>query len=99
MAQPTHRLNEAVLSADTTFGIEQRQVEAWRRLSSIDRLGLVSAATRAVTDLALAGIRHRYPSASERERFLRLAAIRLGVRTTRRLYPDAALLADLCGPC
>jgi hypothetical protein len=46
----------------------------------------------------LAGIRHRYPHASERECFLRLAAIRLGVETTRRIYPEAAELTDLRGP-
>ncbi|MEQ1728790.1 MAG: hypothetical protein ABL982_10440 [Vicinamibacterales bacterium] len=48
--------------------------------------------------LALAGIRRRHPQASERECFLRLAAVRLGVETTRRLYPEAVLLTDLRGP-
>ncbi|MGE3512262.1 MAG: hypothetical protein AB7N65_25645 [Vicinamibacterales bacterium] len=75
-----------------------RQVEAWRRLSPAERLRLVTAATRAATDLSLAGIRHRYPGVPERECFLRVAAIRLGVDTVRRLYPDAAHLTDLRGP-
>ena len=88
----------AVLSADTTAGIEQRQIDAWRRLSSVERLRLVSDATRAVTDLSLAGIRRRHPQASERECFLRLAAILLGVHTTRQVYPDAAQVSDLRGP-
>ncbi len=88
----------AVLSADTTAAVEGRQVEAWRRLTPADRLRLVSDTTRAVTGLALAGIRHRYPQAADRECFLRLAAIRLGVDTTRRLYPEAAHLTDLRGP-
>lgn len=86
-----------MLSADTTAGIEQRQIDAWRRLSSIDRLRLVSDATRAVIDLSLAGIRRRHPQASERDCFLRLSAILLGVETTRRIYPDAAHLTDLRG--
>jgi hypothetical protein len=64
----------AVLSADTTADIEQRQVDAWRRLPSVERLQLVSDTTRAVMDLSLAGIRRRHPQASERECFLRLAA-------------------------
>ncbi len=89
---------KAILSADTTAEIEQRQIEAWRRLSPAERLRVVSDTTRAVTNLSLAGIRHRHPHAPERECFLRLAAIRLGVETTRRLYPDAAQLADLRGP-
>lgn len=85
----------AVLSADTTADIEQRQVVAWRRLSSVERLRLVSETTRAVMDLSRAGIRRRHPQASERECFLRLAAILLGVDTTRRIYPDAGHLTDL----
>jgi hypothetical protein len=89
---------KAILAADTTAEIEQRQVEAWRRLSPMERLRLVSDTTRAATELALAGIRRRHPQASERECFLRLAAIRLGVEVTRRLYPDAVELVDLRGP-
>jgi hypothetical protein len=87
----------AVLSADTTADIEQRQIDAWRRLSSVERMRLVSDTTRAVMALALAGIRTRHPQASDRECFLRLAAIRLGADTTRRVYPDAAQLPDLRG--
>ena len=88
----------ALLSADTTADIERRQVEAWRRLSSVERLRLVSDATRAVMALSLAGIRRRHPQASDRECFLRLAAIRLGVDATRQVYPDAGHLPDLRGP-
>lgn len=88
----------AVLAADTSADIERRQVEAWRRLSPSERLHLVSDTCRAVSELSLAGIRRRHPDATERECFLRLAAIRLGVDTTRRLYPDAVSLADLRGP-
>jgi hypothetical protein len=87
----------AVLSADTAALIEQRQIDAWRRLSSVERLRLVSDTTRAVIDLSLAGIRLRHPKASERECFLRLAAILLGADTTRQIYPDAAHLTDLRG--
>jgi hypothetical protein len=89
---------QAVLSADTAVEIEDRQIDAWRRMSPAERLQVVRDATRAVTDQALAGIRHRYPHASERECFLRLAAIRLGADTVRRLYPDAVALSDLRGP-
>jgi hypothetical protein len=88
----------AVLAADTSADVEQRQVDSWRRLSPFERLRLVSDTTRAVTNLALAGLRHRHPHASDRECFLRLAAIRLGVDTTRRLYADAAHVTDLRGP-
>lgn len=88
----------AVLATDTTAEIEQRQVDSWRRLSAPDRMRLVSDTTRAVMNLSLAGIRRRHPHASERECFLRLAAILLGVDTARRVYPDAAHLTGLRGP-
>jgi hypothetical protein len=88
----------AVLAADTTADIEQLQVDAWRRLSPLERLRLVSDATRAALNLSLAGIRRRHPDAPERECFLRLAAILLGVDTARRVYPDAAQVRDLRGP-
>jgi hypothetical protein len=87
-----------VLSGDTSPDVEARQVEAWRRMSPADRLRLVSEASRAVIELSQAGIRRRYPQASEREVFLRLAAIRLGVEIARRVYPEAAALPDLRGP-
>jgi hypothetical protein len=73
-------------------------VEAWRRLSPDQRLQLVADTSSAVIDLSVAGVRRRYPEASERECFLRAAALRIGVEATRRIYPDASELADLRGP-
>jgi len=98
VSEPVSPARPAVLSADTSVEIEDRQIVAWRRLSPADRLRLVSETTRAVNELSLAGIRRRYPHATERECFLRLAAIRLGADTVRRLYPDAVALSDLRGP-
>ena len=59
-------------------------------MSPLDKARTVDALTRAVQALALAGIRQRHPGASERECFLRLAALELGRETAVRLYPDAA---------
>jgi hypothetical protein len=70
VAEPTSSSRKATLSADRTAEIEDRQVEARRRMSPAERLRLVSETTRAVTSLALAGIRRRYPDASDRECFL-----------------------------
>ena len=98
MSEPVSPARQAVLSADTSVEIEDRQIEAWRRMSPAERLQVARDVTRAVNELALAGIRHRYPHASERECFLRLAAIRLGADTVRRIYPDAVALSDLRGP-
>jgi hypothetical protein len=98
VSEPVLPSRQAVLSADTSVEIEDRQIGAWRRLSPAESLRLVSETTRAVNELSLAGIRRRYPHATERECFLRLAAIRLGADTVRRLYPDAVALSDRRGP-
>ena len=83
-----------VLSADSSPAIERLQVDAWRRMSSVDKARAVDGLSRAAQALALAGIRQRHPGASERECFLRLAVLKLGSEETLRLYPDAAALLD-----
>ena len=85
----------AVLSADTSVAVERLQIDAWRRMSPLDKARTVDALTRTAEALALAGIRRRHPGASERECFLRLATLKLGRETATRLYPDAA---ELVGP-
>ena len=83
-----------VLSADTSPMVERLQIDAWRRMSPAHKARTVDGLTRTAQVLALAGIRQRHPGASERECFLRLAVLKLGSGTTRRLYPDAAALLE-----
>lgn len=85
----------AILSHDTSAAVEWRQVEAWRRMSPLQKLQLVSDTTQAVLNLSMAGIRRRHPAASERECFLRLASVMLGADVARAVYPEAAQLIDL----
>ncbi len=87
-------VERGVLSADTSREIERLQIEAWRGMSPLDRLLAADALSRQARALALAGVRHRHPQASERECFLRLAAIKLGRERTVELYPDAAVLFE-----
>jgi hypothetical protein len=84
----------AILSRDTSADIERLQIEVWRRMSPLEKAGIVSQATSDVTALALAGIRQRHPGASDRECFLRLAELRLGPALARAVYPDAAQVLD-----
>jgi len=84
----------AILSRDTTADIERIQVETWRGMSSLEKAAIVTQATGAVLTLALAGIRQRHPEASERECFIRLAALQLGPTLTRTVYPDASQILD-----
>ena len=83
------------LSQDTSAETEARQIQRWRDMSPTQKAALVSALSRNARDLALAGIRLRHPAASERECFLRLAALTLGVELARRVYPELADLPDL----
>lgn len=84
-----------VLSADSSAAVERLQVDAWRRMSPLDKARTVDGLTRTALALAVAGIRRRHPGASDRECFFRLATLKLGRETAIRLYPDAA---ELFGP-
>jgi hypothetical protein len=79
---------------DTSEEAARLQVEIWRRMTSLEKAELVSAATRAVEELCLEGIRLRHPGASEEECRLRLAIIKLGPELAVEVYPEAASLLD-----
>jgi hypothetical protein len=53
---------------------------------------LITALPRAAYELALAGIRHRYPDASPREQALRMAILTCGPDLARDVYPEVAWL-------
>ncbi len=76
------------LAGDTPLDIETRQIEGWRRMSTIEKAALISGLSEAVFDTALAGVRQRYPHASPRELALRLAVLTLGRDLALRAYPD-----------
>jgi hypothetical protein len=76
------------LAADTSPEIERLQIERFRKMSPAEKAAIVSGLTRAVYDLASAGVRHRYPHASPREQFLRLAIVTLGQTLAEKAYPE-----------
>ena len=78
------------LSLDTSPDIERRQIDAWRQMSAADKATTVTGLTRAAWAMTAAGVRQRYPDASAREHFLRVAVIVLGPELARLAYPDAA---------
>lgn len=57
-------------------------------MTATEKAALITGLTRATLDLALAGIGHRYPSASAREQFLRRAILLYGRELAARAYPD-----------
>jgi hypothetical protein len=93
---PPRRYNRAVearrLSLDTSPEIERLQIEAWRRMSPVQKAAIVSGLTQAVFDLAHAGVRQRHPGATLREQFLRVAVITLGPDLARKAYPEVVRL-------
>jgi hypothetical protein len=80
------------LSADTSAEVERLQIERWRAMSAVEKLAIVTGLTRAAFELAAAGVRRRYPEATEGEQFLRLAIVTLGPELARKAYPDCAVL-------
>lgn len=76
------------LSLDTPGEIERIQIAHWRAATPAEKLAVVSGLTQAVFHLALAGVRQRYPEATPREHFLRLAIVTLGPDVAREAYPD-----------
>lgn len=76
------------LSLDTAPDVERMQVEAWRQMSAAEKAAIVSGLTLAVHEIALAGVRYRYPNARPREQFLRLAIVTLGMELARKAYSE-----------
>lgn len=73
-------------SRDTSTQAEAVQIELWRRMSPAQKASQLSQLCLCVQQLALAGLRSRYPEANEQELFLRLAATRLDRETMVRVY-------------
>ena len=61
-------------------------------MSAADKAAVVTGLTQAVFELARAGVRHRHPTASPREQFLRLAIVTLGTELAGRVYPEIRAL-------
>jgi hypothetical protein len=58
------------------------------RFTPAEKAAIVSGLTRAAYALARAGVRRRYPDASPREQYLRLAVVTLGRDLARKAYPE-----------
>jgi hypothetical protein len=79
---------------DTSSEVEQRQIEAWRQMPAARKAALVTGLTRAAFEMTMAGVRQRYPDATPRERFLRMAILVLGRELAGRAYLDSAGVTD-----
>lgn len=73
-------------SGDTAYEIERLMIEAWRAMSPAEKARQVCDACRVVDQLARAGVRTRFPDASDRKVRLRIAAMRLDPDLMRDVY-------------
>jgi hypothetical protein len=80
--------------SDTSPAAETELVRRWREMSSTEKAALIAGLSESVNQLAMAGIRQRYPAASPRECFLRLAVLRLGEALALAAYPEISGLLD-----
>jgi hypothetical protein len=64
------------------------QARLYAAMSAAEKLRLMNDLTLAANLLSLAGLRERYPAASEGELLLRLARVRLGDELVRRAYGE-----------
>ena len=63
-------------------------------MSSVELAGLIAGASRSARTLAMAGLRSRYPDASDTELTERWAVLTLGVELARAVYPDVDRLLE-----
>jgi hypothetical protein len=81
-------------AADTTYDIERRLVDAWRRMPSWEKARILRDACSALEQLSIAGCRARHAGASDEELWRQAAALRLGRPLMLEVYgwdPDASV--------
>jgi hypothetical protein len=78
----------SALYSDTDPKVEALQIEMWRGASRTRRMHMLAQLNASARILALAGLRSRYPNASEIELRRRLADLLLGEEPARKVYGE-----------
>lgn len=78
---------------DTSVAAQEALDRRYAEMSFAEKAEIVRAVTRAANEMALAGLRLHYPSASERELLLALARLRLGDDLFERVSAKQAIRA------
>jgi len=71
-------------SDDVPEAVDRAVFDGLRRMTEIERLELAARASRSLHRLSVAGLRLRFPDASEEELARRAGALPLGPESTRR---------------
>jgi len=82
----TNRMSS--LSSDTHPKMEALQIQLWRQASPTRKMHMLAQLNASVRVVALAGLRSRYPQASEAELRRRLAGLLLGEELAHKVYGD-----------
>jgi hypothetical protein len=71
---------------DTSLEAERILIGRYRSMSPADKIRIVRDLSRVSQELALAGLRDRYPDADDHELRMRLASTRLPASTMRQVF-------------
>ena len=78
----------SVLYSDTHPKMESLQIQLWRQASPTRKMHMLAQLNASAHMLALAGLRSRYPQASEIELRRRLADLLLGKELASKVYGE-----------
>lgn len=78
----------SLLSSDTHPKMEALQIQLWRQASPTRKMQMLAQLNASARILALAGLRSRYPHASETELRRKLADLLLGEELARKVYGE-----------
>jgi hypothetical protein len=78
----------SALSSDTHPKMEALQIELWKQASPTRKMQMLAQLNNSARTLALAGLRSRYPQASEIELRRRLASLLLGEQVAWKIYGE-----------
>ena len=76
------------LYSDTHPKMEALQIQLWRQANPTRKMEMVAQLNATVKTLALAGLRSRFPKASDIELRRRLASLLLGEELARKVYGE-----------
>ena len=77
------------LFSDTHPRMEALQIQLWQQASPTQKMHMLAQLNASVRILALAGLRARYPQASETELRRKLADLLLGEELARKVYGES----------
>lgn len=79
----------SALFSDTHPKVEALQIQLWRQASPTRKMQMLAQLNTSVRLLALAGLRSRFPNASEAELRFKLAGLLLGEDLARKVYGES----------